>query len=778
MLGTVAFQTAGVAGLTTMSSPLTELRVPSRAVPAGCCRSRVKVHPPARGSRPARPHAWEAGELIPRGRRPRPAHPRPGSPGTFPRGRAVTAPGAGGAAAPAERAGPGAAAPPVGAGTGRVDSRKAPAPVSFLESGAAAAGTMAEPARSLLEPGLSALEEELTCSICLCLFSSPVTVPCGHNFCASCLELSWAGLSGNFSCPQCRATFAGRPQLQKNTVLCRVVEQLQGYTGAGAEEEAAAGGCGAEAAGCGEEAAPVYCDSCQQAPAVQTCLTCTASFCPEHLRPHQDSPAFRDHQLCPPLRDLQQRKCPRHNKLFEFFCSQHGSCICSLCLLGHKLCHTSPLQMAKTNAESVLKKRLMELHNRSERAAQAMKTVKTNQSQIAETASRKKDLIRNEFSEIKALIEERENQTLKTIADEEKRVCNKFDYIYGVLGSKKNEIQSLRDQIEMALTESDDILFLKRAAALQRTSTKDVFVPVIEMDQNLIHSSYQSAILLKDTVKHAVTPCRENKAEVWAKLGEKVCQCLFTFYLYLDKLMKHTHKERPLQQTQATSEGEADTKEKKKAVKAAPTTGTVNAAAAFTTTKELIDSFLKKSREELLQYSANITLDYNTAHNKVILSERYTRMSVSDTPLNYNHHPQRFTDCSQVLGFQCFKRGVHYWEVELQQNNFCGIGICYGSMTRQGPESRLGRNSSSWCIEWFNSKISSWHNDVEKCLPNVKATKIGVLLHCEGGFVIFMAVGQKHNLIYKFKTQFTEALYPAFWLFSSGTVLSLCQGKQ
>lgn len=80
---------------------------------------------------------------------------------------------------------------------------------------------------------------------------------------------------------------------------------------------------------------------------------------------------------------------------------------------------------------------------------------------LQESASRKKDLVRSEFSEIKALIEEGENQTLKVIADEEKRVCNKFDYIYGVLGSKKNEIQSLRDQIEMALTEGDDVLFLK-----------------------------------------------------------------------------------------------------------------------------------------------------------------------------------------------------------------------------------------------------------------------------------------------------------------------------
>ncbi|KAM6049978.1 E3 ubiquitin/ISG15 ligase TRIM25 [Theristicus caerulescens] len=615
---------------------------------------------------------------------------------------------------------------------------------------------MAALARSPSEPSLAALEEELTCSICLCLFSSPVTVPCGHNFCASCLELSWAGLSGNFSCPQCRATFAGRPQLQKNTVLCRVVEQLQGCAGAGPEEAA---GCGTEAAGCGTEAAPIYCDSCLQAPALQTCLTCTASFCAEHLRPHQDSPAFRDHQLCPPLRDLQQRKCPQHNKLFEFFCSQHGSCICSLCLLGHKLCHTSPLQLAKANAESALKKKLVELHNRSERTARAMTTLKTSQSQTVETASRKNDLIRNEFSEIKALIEEKENQTLKLIAEEEKRVCNKLDYIYGVLESKKNEIQSLRDQIEMALTEGDDILFLKRAAALQRASTKEPFIPSIEMDQNLIHSTYLSAINLKDIVKLAVTQCREKRAEAKLTPGKT-------------KPPPAAPPNRPVVWKKPPGP-----QEKMKPVKVAPATGVVNAAPAVSS-KELIASFLKKSREELLQYAANITLDYNTAHNKVILSERYTRMSVSDTLLNYNYHPQRFTDCSQVLGFQCFKRGIHYWEVELQQNNFCGIGICYGSMERQGPESRLGRNSSSWCIEWFNSKISSWHNDVEKCLPNVKATKIGVLLHCEGGFVIFMAVEEKHTLIYKFKTQFTEALYPAFWLFSSGTVLSLCPLKQ
>uniref|UniRef100_A0A8C9EUI8 RING-type E3 ubiquitin transferase n=1 Tax=Pavo cristatus TaxID=9049 RepID=A0A8C9EUI8_PAVCR len=602
---------------------------------------------------------------------------------------------------------------------------------------------MAALTKAQSEPNLAALEDELTCSICLCIFSVPVTVPCGHNFCASCLELTWANQVRDFSCPQCRATFAGRPQLRKNTVLCRVVEQLQGC-GAGdrkeddeREEEEQ------------EAAAPIYCDSCLQAAATQTCLTCMASFCPEHLRPHHDSPAFRDHQLCPPVRDLQQRKCPQHNKLFEFFCSQHSCCICSLCLLNHKLCHTSPLQQAKDKAESALKKRLAELHNQSEKSVQAMNSVKTVQSQVAATAARKRDLLRAEFLEIKALIEEKENQTLKVVMEEEKRVCNKFDYIYKILGSKKNEIQSLRDQIEMALTEGDDVLFLKRAAALQRTSIKEAFVPVIEMDRNMIHAAYQSAINLKDVVKLAMNVSVDRRTDAKPPPGKM-------------KPPSVPAPNKPVAKKKLAADCEY---------------GRTSSSPNHGLNEQKCVDLYYLPLVPVSADAANVTLDFNTAHNKVALSERYTKMSVSDTLLNYNHHPQRFTDCPQVLGFQCFKRGIHYWEVELQQNNFCSIGICYGSMERQGLDSRLGRNSSSWCIEWLNSKISAWHNDAEKSLPNTKATKIGVLLHCDGGFVLFLTVEEKLNLIYKFKAQFTEAVYPAFWLFSSGTVLSLCQMK-
>lgn len=194
---------------------------------------------------------------------------------------------------------------------------------------------------------------------------------------------------------------------------------------------------------------------------------------------------------------------------------------------------------------------------------------------------------------------------------------------------------------------------------------------------------------------------------------------------------------------------------------------------------KVLENFLVKSRPELLEYSVKVVLDYNTAHNRVCLSDNYSVASVADVPQYHRPHPQRFTHCSQVLGLHSYRKGTQYWEVELQKGAFCGVGVCYGAMERQGPESRLGRNAGSWCVEWFNNKISVWHNNVEKTLPSTRATRVGVLLSCDHGFLIFFAVApDKIHLMYKFKgLNFTDALHPAFWMFSTGARLSLCPLK-
>ena len=178
---------------------------------------------------------------------------------------------------------------------------------------------------------LSGLEEDLTCSICLSTFQCPVTIPCGHNFCHECLQASWS--DGAFCCPQCRASFSTRPELKKNTVLSTIVETFSSQVLPKCEKDTSGQKVKVETEN------GVICDTCMEAEASRTCLTCMASFCEEHLKPHQMNPVFSLHQLSLPVSNLLEWVCKSHHKLMEFFCSQHGQTICSLCLQQeHKGC--------------------------------------------------------------------------------------------------------------------------------------------------------------------------------------------------------------------------------------------------------------------------------------------------------------------------------------------------------------------------------------------------------------------------------------------------------
>ncbi|XP_054441419.1 E3 ubiquitin/ISG15 ligase TRIM25 [Pteronotus mesoamericanus] len=626
------------------------------------------------------------------------------------------------------------------------------------------------------------LAEELTCSICLEPFKVPVTTPCGHNFCGSCLDETWAVQGPPYQCPQCRRAFQVRPQLHKNTVLCAVVEQfLQAEL---ARATVPDGWTPPDRAEAPKSPSQVACDHCLKAAAVKTCLVCMASFCQEHLRPHLDSPAFKDHPLQSPVHDLLHRKCPQHNRLRDFFCPEHSECICHVCLVEHKTCSPVPLSQASADLEAKLKHKLTVIYGQINGASRALEDVRGRQQDVREAAQRKMEQLRQEYLEMKALIDASEASATRKIKEEEKRVSSKFDTIYQILLKKKIEIQSVKEEIELALTKGDEFEFLEKAARLQAISTKSVYVPKVEMNHELIKSICNTTTEIKNELKRCIRQPQDKEPTDSGDAAENVMAPTAKPSRPGKKVLKDEKKPKKTPTTGIPSsklptfgapEQLVDLKQPGLEAAAKPTAVQPNSVSLKA---KVLENFLAKSRPELLEYAVKVILDYNTAYSKVALSENYTVASVADTHQNYRPHPQRFTYCSQVLGLHCYKKGIHYWEVELQKNNFCGMGICYGSMARQGPESRLGRNSASWCVEWFNTKISAWHNNVEKTLPTTKATRVGVLLNCDHGFVIFFAVAaDKVHVMYKYREDFTEALYPAFWVFSAGATLSVCSGK-
>ncbi|KAG2455186.1 TRI25 ligase, partial [Polypterus senegalus] len=182
----------------------------------------------------------------------------------------------------------------------------------------------------MAEAHLLVFQDEFTCLVCLKTLSDPVSIPCGHSFCMKCFMDCW-DQSQECSCPQCRRTFTTRPELHINTVLSETVKKLK-KTAIGPPQYLNYAGPG-----------DVECDFCtgKKLRAVNSCLTCLASFCQTHLQPHFEVDTWKDHKLTDPDGKLKEKLCEKHQKCLEIFCTTDEMCICVMCVVsgheGHKM---------------------------------------------------------------------------------------------------------------------------------------------------------------------------------------------------------------------------------------------------------------------------------------------------------------------------------------------------------------------------------------------------------------------------------------------------------
>ncbi|XP_031426984.1 tripartite motif-containing protein 16-like [Clupea harengus] len=177
------------------------------------------------------------------------------------------------------------------------------------------------------------------------------------------------------------------------------------------------------------------------------------------------------------------------------------------------------------------------------------------------------------------------------------------------------------------------------------------------------------------------------------------------------------------------------------------------------------------TREDFLQYSCHFTLDPNTAHRELHLSEGNRRVEMRAEVQSYPDHPERFDVYPQVL---C-REGVSgrcYWEVEWSGECGVNISVSYKSISRRGggDECVFGSNDQSWSLCLRSSSSFFYHNNKHTNLPLVASSRIGVYVDHRAGTLAFYSISDTMTLLHRVQTTFTHTLYPGFLLGSGSSV--------
>ncbi|GAA6082736.1 tripartite motif-containing protein 16-like isoform X1, partial [Tachysurus ichikawai] len=185
-----------------------------------------------------------------------------------------------------------------------------------------------------------------------------------------------------------------------------------------------------------------------------------------------------------------------------------------------------------------------------------------------------------------------------------------------------------------------------------------------------------------------------------------------------------------------------------------------------------------KCRDDFLHYFCSLTLDPNTTHRNLILSEKNRAVTLSEIKQQYSDHPERFDSWEQVLCKESVC-GRCYWEVEWSGDGM-SISVSYKDIRRKGGDNEcvFGHNKQSWSLGClFSSSLSFYHNNIETDLRVPSPSRIGVYVDHSAGTLSFYSVSDTMKLLHRVHTTFTQPLYAGFWLYSYGSSVKLCDPK-
>ncbi|XP_044839869.1 E3 ubiquitin-protein ligase TRIM39-like [Mauremys mutica] len=174
-------------------------------------------------------------------------------------------------------------------------------------------------------------------------------------------------------------------------------------------------------------------------------------------------------------------------------------------------------------------------------------------------------------------------------------------------------------------------------------------------------------------------------------------------------------------------------------------------------------------REALQRFGVDVTLDPDTAHPELVLSEDRKRVRHGDKRQDLPNNPERFDRYFVVLGAEGFTGGRRYWEVEVGDKTGWDLGVCRKSVERKG-ESTLTPRNGFWVVGLCDEGYEAGTSPLTPLPVSVRPSRVGIFLDYEAGEVSFYNVTDRSHL-FTFTGTFSGKLRPYFcpWNNAGGT---------
>ncbi|XP_066469219.1 zinc finger protein RFP-like [Tiliqua scincoides] len=191
-----------------------------------------------------------------------------------------------------------------------------------------------------------------------------------------------------------------------------------------------------------------------------------------------------------------------------------------------------------------------------------------------------------------------------------------------------------------------------------------------------------------------------------------------------------------------------------------------------------LEAIMKQFKDSLLSglqiQEANVSLDPETAHPGLIVSEDHKCVTCEDEDQDLPDSPERFEWFPYVLGCEEFTAGRHFWEVAVESEDEWAVGVARKSVRRKGdydPSPAEGMwNMGMWDDEY---RVSIPPEDPSLSLSQ-ELKKIRVTLNCAGRRVAFFDADTGTQLYVFSDASFCgEAILP-FFCVSEGGHLTIC----